>query len=145
LSKRLDTEDVERYLRDCAWRGFTHIQGYLLRGLDTRNPGEHLPSSTATGAGWTGFCGDFDATVEHADDLRLVMSLASTMGEDGKRREELDRQVRQRGHSCAYHRDRAHARAAVKTMALAGAIEDIATGGGDAGTPIGTAPHSSRS
>lgn len=87
LFKRLDRDEVDRYLLDRAAKGFTVIQAYLLRGLDVPNRGGHVPLVDRDPTRLNeGFFGNVDAIVDRANDLGLVIGLVATMGEHVKHR-----------------------------------------------------------
>ena len=82
LFQRLDREEVEKYLKDRAGKGFTVIQAYVIRGLDLQHP-----DGTTSLLGETPFLDrdptrpneaffkHMDDVVRRANELGLVMGL----------------------------------------------------------------------
>ena len=87
LFKRLDPDDVERYLSNRSEKGFTVIQAYVLRGLEVTNLEGQLPLVDRDPTQLNeGFFGNVDRIVRRANELGLVMGMVATMGEHVKRR-----------------------------------------------------------
>jgi hypothetical protein len=84
LFQRLDRKEVDEYLKDRASKGFTVIQAYVLRGLDTRHPdgaasliGEKPLIDRDPTRPNEAFFKNVDYVINRANELGLVMALVT--------------------------------------------------------------------
>jgi hypothetical protein len=81
LFKRLNREEVELYLRNRAAKGFTAVQAYMLRGLETPNLyGERTLVDGDPTRPNEAFFENVDFIVNRANELGLVMGIVTNAG-----------------------------------------------------------------
>jgi hypothetical protein len=82
MFKRLTHDEADRYFRNRLAKGFTAIQAYVLRGLEVANPEGHFPLVDRDPTQLDeGFFRNVDYLVNRANELGLVMGLATCWGE----------------------------------------------------------------
>jgi hypothetical protein len=84
LFQRLDSKEVDDYLKDRAGKGFTVIQAYVLRGLDARHPdgatsllGEKPLIDRDPARPNEAFFKNVDYVINRANELGLMMALVT--------------------------------------------------------------------
>jgi hypothetical protein len=84
IFQRLDREEVDEYLKDRADKGFTVIQAYVLRGLETRHPDGSISLAGATPLidhdpmrPNDAFFRNVDHIINRANELGLMMGLVA--------------------------------------------------------------------